>query len=284
MGLSNKTTPGPGSAFFSPPSHDRLRLLPGRLGGRGPADAAGLGGAVAHEGRRRGRFHLGGGAGAAGSLLRPAGRRRSAAENAGGGDGQRLVVPAGRPHPVQPADRQAGRRALPAVARPLARAHPTQILRFLPGAGTVDGHVRHTISHRHADPGTTTAISARRRHLNLAAGGVGRDAGRPATGGLEGRSDQPGADLPGRAVALFPPSQLFLRVAALVELPAAGLGFAGVVADPARSGADAVHPAQGHRHSLHRTAGADQSRRRLPCLPARHQRVRSLVPQIKEAS
>ena len=235
---------------------------------------------MAHTGRRHGRFRLGGWTGTAGGGLRPAGGWRSVAADAGGDHGGRLVVPAGRLHAVQPGDRQAGRWALSTAARSLARTYPTQIPRLLPGAGVVDRHVRRAVSDRRPDPGTTTATgcTGRRRPIWLLAVGGEALADRQLAA-WRAESGQPWPHLPGWPVALFPPSQLFLRVAALVELSAAGLGFAGVVADPARTGVDAVHPAQSHRHSLHRTTGAGQSRRRLSRLSAQHQRIHSLVPE-----
>ncbi|UWN51503.1 hypothetical protein ASALC70_03730 [Alcanivorax sp. ALC70] len=112
-------------------------------------------------------------------------------------------------------------------------------------------------------------------------GGCGGDrrrgSGRPPAGALQGAPGQPRPHLPGRSVALFPPPQLFLRMAALVQLPADRRGGGA----PRRL---AVAPAGGHvpvpvvchRHSLHRKAGAEIPWRRLPRVSAHHQPLHSL--------
>ncbi len=82
-------------------------------------------------------------------------------------------------------------------------------------------------------------------------------------------------------VGLFAPSQLFLRVAAMVRLGSAGGGFALVGLDAVWPRADGRLIAVGHRHSLHRGAGAALARRGLSALPARGEHVLSLVSEAR---
>jgi hypothetical protein len=82
-----------------------------------------------------------------------------------------------------------------------------------------------------------------------------------------------------RALALFPPPQLLLRVAALVHLCPARGRLATVVAGLGRPAADVRVPALSERHSIHRETGAAQPRRRLSRLPAQYTDVLSWFPR-----
>src|SRR6185437_14105894 len=85
--------------------------------------------------------------------------------------------------------------------------------------------------------------------------------------------------LPRRAVALFAPPQLLLRMAALVRLRGARGRLTVGVAGVERTAADVPVPALHQRHSVHRGAGAAHARRGLPRLPAQHADTVSVVSQ-----
>src|SRR5205085_12438416 len=76
-------------------------------------------------------------------------------------------------------------------------------------------------------------------------------------------------------VGLVAASELFLRMAALVRLPAARLRRTAMVAGAGWTGADAAVPVSAQRYSLDRAAVTAFTRRRLPPLPGPGQRLLS---------
>jgi len=83
--------------------------------------------------------------------------------------------------------------------------------------------------------------------------------------------------MPARTLALFPTSQLLFCIRPLVQLCAARCrrAVAALVADLARTDTD--RDGRGATHSADRGAGAEDPRRRIPGLPARHAGIRSMA-------
>src|SRR6185437_8967086 len=114
---------------------------------------------------------------------------------------------------------------------------------------------------------------------DLAARGARRGDRRRAARAVPRRSAASRPQLPRRAVALFAPPQLLLRMAALVRLRGARGRLTVGVAGVERTAADVPVPALHQRHSVHRGAGAAHARRGLPRLPAQHADAVSVVSQ-----
>ena len=122
--------------------------------------------------------------------------------------------------------------------------------------------------------------SARRaRGRRLAGRPRRRGLGGPSARRLQGRRGQPREGLSVGAVALFAPSQLFLRMGALVGVRGDRMGRAGGLADSARAGCHAPVPHQDHRHPAHRGARRREPRRRLSRVSADHERVLPVAAQ-----
>jgi hypothetical protein len=101
----------------------------------------------------------------------------------------------------------------------------------------------------------------------------------PSARTLQGTAGQPGTDLPRRALALLPTSQLLLRVADLGCLCAVRVGLSLRMAGSRMSPADALSPVPRHRDSGDGGPGAAHAWRRLSTLSGDHERVRSVVPE-----
>ncbi len=220
--------------------------------------------------RRRGRRGLGRGPRDPRPLLRVGRRRLAAAPD----PARRGRLDLGLPPRLLPlarsrAPREGGGRPLPGAARRLGRPGAAVVLPLLPGAGPHRLDPVDSVPHHPRQEDRPVHAVGPRRRGRVAGRGRGRVDRRPPARRVARRSRPSRPDVPQRPVGLVAAPQLLLRVAALVDVPAARRRRAVGGRDAVRAGVHAVLPVQGHRDPGHRGARARHPRRRLPPLPAR---------------
>ena len=195
----------------------------------------------------------------------------------GGGAGRRLGAAAGAA-PAAPRVAANPRTAATHTCASTGTA-PAQVLPVLPAPGAAGAAVRAAVrgGGARAARGAVGVDGRRRRDL---AGQ--RWPARPwPTRSWRGSAPiRPIAAAPAaRACGAVAPSELFLRVAALVRLRVPRGRLAAGWLALGRPGGDVRVPALAQRHPVHRGAGAAHARRRLPRLPAHHADAVPVVSQ-----